>query len=148
MNIKYIGLLILIVIGGCASTVDMINGSKVNLSASDCVVTIHQTQRQAEKKGPIEELCMVKESSGVFFSIASAIEENKKLICQCGATEAYVQSSSGDGFWTPVTVTLVGFKYFNLKNSGMNNNDTSDRSRRCHAKGGSLINDVCRISLE
>lgn len=138
--------LLLLALVGCAPTVKMINGGQVNPSVTNCNPTIYDTLRQAEKKGQIEELCVIKDDSGMSLSISGIKESSKKFICQCGATDAYIQSSSGDGILTSATATIIGFKYLATPTAA--SGTAIDRSKQCQSKGGLLVNGICQIPLE
>lgn len=101
----------LLLLSACSS-VTMLDAGAVKPVAGTCNVTVYQTIKQAEKNGAIEELCIVTgTSSGSFdHSVATAIGKHKDKVCQCGATNAYIQSRS-EGGMDLATVTLVGFRY-------------------------------------
>ena len=143
-----ITLVLLAAIAGCAPTMSRIAGSPIVPAVKNCNPTIFETIRQAEKKGPIEELCVVKDDSGFSVSIDGIKEASKEYICQCGATDAYIQSSSGDGFWVAATATVVGFRYVTESIPSTVSAASGDLYAKCKAKGGSLISGVCQISLD
>lgn len=103
-------LLALGAIAGCSSSVAVLIPAPP--VAGVCEVAIFQTRAQAVERGAIEELCIVSGSSSGSFrhNIATAIEKQKDEICQCGATNAYVESRSDSGL-SVATATLVGFRY-------------------------------------
>jgi hypothetical protein len=96
---------------GCSS-VQVIDGSAAAVPAGQCNVTVYQTEAQATKKGPIEELCVINgTSSGSFkHTIATAVEKHKGKACACGATNVYIQSQTQSGL-DVATVTMVAFRY-------------------------------------
>lgn len=99
-------------LAGC-STVTMMDGSEGPLSSNDCDVAVFQTQAQAAKLGPIDELCTIEGSSAPGFdhSVQAAIAKHKGKACGCGAAAVYVQSRSPATFSGPATVSLVAFRY-------------------------------------
>ena len=107
--------LVLLWLSGCASSVQMLNGAKLDASAKACNVTVYQTLKLAEKNGPIEAVCIITDDLGLQ-SIDRSIQANKANVCKCGVKHAYVQSASGSVL-TQVVVTLVGFKYLEQNTS-------------------------------
>lgn len=77
-----------------------------------CDVQIFQTERQAAKQGPFEELCVINGTSSwsLNHTVQTAIEKHKDKACACGATHAYVQSRNNDPLGV-ATVTLIGIRY-------------------------------------
>lgn len=97
---------------GCSS-VQMIDGSAAgSVSADQCQVTIYATYEQAIRQGPIDELCVVNgTSSGSFrHTVQTAISKHQAKVCECGATNAYIQSQTQSGL-DVATVTLVAFRF-------------------------------------
>ncbi len=106
-------LAIVLVVSGCSS-VTMMDGSEGPISDKACDVRVYQTQAQALKQGPIEELCIIAgDSSFSFVHTANvAIEKHKNKACACGATAVYIESRSPPaGFNGPATVSMVAFRY-------------------------------------
>jgi hypothetical protein len=99
----------------CAcSSVTMMDGSEGRLAEQDCSVRVFQTQAQALKQGPIDELCTIEGTSAPGFdhSVPAAIAKHKGKACGCGGTGVYVQSRSQPGILTgPATVSMVAFRY-------------------------------------
>lgn len=106
-------LAIVLVVSGCSS-VTMMDGSEGPISDKACDVRVYQTQAQALKQGPIDELCTIEGTSapGLDHSVPAAIAKHKDKACGCGATGVYVQSRSQPGIFSgPATVSMVAFRY-------------------------------------
>ena len=102
-----------VLISACSS-VTMMGGSDVPVSEAACDVRVYQTQAQALKQGPIDELCTIEGTSAPGFdhSVPAAIAKHKGKACGCGATGVYVQSRSQPGIFSgPATVSMVAFRY-------------------------------------
>jgi PBP1b-binding outer membrane lipoprotein LpoB len=97
---------------GCSSFVEVDQMSNVYTASKGCKVKIYQTEKQAEKEGVINELCVVSGTSSGSFShtVDTAIEKRVNDICRCGANKAYIQSRSVGG-WGTARVTLVAFEF-------------------------------------
>ncbi|MDD5389957.1 MAG: hypothetical protein PHD37_11455 [Gallionellaceae bacterium] len=105
-----------IILSGCAETVVRSAGEFGTYSSGECNLRVYQTKSQAMEYGNIKELCVVTGSSAFSFdhSIEGAIRKNAKSVCECGATNAYVESrlrESEMGIKGVSYVTLVGFRY-------------------------------------
>lgn len=104
---------IALAVSGCSS-VTMMDGSEGPISDKGCDVRVYQTQAQALKQGPIEELCIITGDSSFSFvhNANVAIEKHKSKACGCGATAVYIESRSPPaGFNGPATVSMVAFRY-------------------------------------
>lgn len=104
-----------LVVSGCSS-VTMMDGSEGPISDKACDVRVYQTQAQALKQGPIEELCIITGDSSFSFvhNANVAIEKHKSKACGCGANAVYIESRSPPaGFNGPATVSMVAFRYVN-----------------------------------
>ena len=97
---------------GCSS-VEIIS-QEAPISDDKCQVKVYQTQAQALKGGPIEELCIITGTSSGSFShtIATAINKHKTKACGCGATNVYIESRQHTGL-DLASVTLIAFRYTN-----------------------------------
>lgn len=106
---------IALAVSGCSS-VTMMDGSEGPISDKACDVRVYQTQAQALKQGPIEELCIITGDSSFSFvhNANVAIEKHKSKACGCGANAVYIESRSPPaGFNGPATVSMVAFRYVN-----------------------------------
>lgn len=97
------------------STVTMMDGSDGPLSDSTCNVRVFQTQAQAIKQGPIEEVCIITGDTVPSFNHHSsvAIERHKSKACACGANNVYVQSRTDGDFNMKGQATMVAFRFTN-----------------------------------
>lgn len=145
---QFLILVVLAVLVGCSS-VESLDGSPLMASADNCSVTVYATLKQAELNGPIEELCVVTGTSSGSFShtVATAVEKHKDKACQCGATNAYIQSRA-EGDLGIANVTMVGFRYIDKKPSPVVTGETLERAGICQSKGGVWVNDSCYISVD
>lgn len=105
-------LALVVLISGCSSVI-MMDGSDGTISESACDVRVYQTQAQALKQGPIEELCIITGDTSLRFSHHSseAIAKHKGKACGCGATNVYVQSRMDGDIGMQGQVTMVAFRY-------------------------------------
>ena len=106
---------VILFVSGCSS-VTMMDGSEGPVSDKACNVRVYQTQAQALKQGPIEELCSITgDSSFSFVHTANvAIERHKSKACACGGNAVYIESRSPPGgLQGPATVSMVAFRYVN-----------------------------------
>lgn len=99
------------IIASCAS-VEMIEDAPQAVSTGACQVRVFQTRAQAEKRGKIEELCIINGTSSGSFShtVATAIDKHKSKACGCGANNVYVESRTQSGL-DVATVTMVAFRF-------------------------------------
>lgn len=99
-----------LLLAGCA-TVEVISGAPP-VGDSNCQIRVYQTQAQALKGGPIDELCIITGTSSMSFvhTVATAIEKHKDKACACGARDVYIQSRMQDG-WNLASVTMIAFRY-------------------------------------
>ena len=77
-------------------------------------MTIYQTEADAEKRGQINELCVIEgTSSGSFkHTPETAIRKHAKKACECNANKVYVQSRSPMD-WGVAKASMVAFKWVN-----------------------------------
>lgn len=102
----------LLLLTACTTITSMDGREITNATPSNCEVTVYQTYQSAISRGQIEELCVVRGTSSFRLphTVAVAIEKHKPDVCSCGASYAYIQTSSATG-WDLATVTLVAFRY-------------------------------------
>ena len=108
-------LAIVLFVSGCSS-VTMMDGSEGPISDKACDVRVYQTQAQALKQGPIEELCIITGDSSFSFvhNANVAVQKHKSKACACGGNAVYIESRSPPaGFNGPATVSMVAFRYVN-----------------------------------
>lgn len=106
---------VVLFVSGCSS-VTMMDGSEGPVSDNACNVRVYQTQAQALKQGPIEELCIITGDSSFSFvhNANVAVEKHKSKACACGGNAVYIESRSPPaGFNGPATVSMVAFRYAN-----------------------------------
>ena len=104
----------LLAVAGCSSVTPIPNNEWVMDYGKGCVVTIYQTEAEAEKGGEIIELCTIDgTSSGSFkHSPETAIRKHAKKACQCEANKVYVQSRARAD-WGVAKASMIAFKYEN-----------------------------------
>ncbi len=143
------GILTLGLIVGCASTSILKSASPIPREM--CNVSVFTSKDSARSKGDFEELCIVSGTSSGSFShtVGTAIEKHKDKVCNCGATNAYIQAQDAGTLGT-ASVTLVGFRF--TSNSQISQPvDTQEQfklAKKCHSKGGVWLNNRCEIELE
>ena len=102
------------------STVTMMDGGEISVPDGACNVRVFQTQSQALKQGPIEELCIITGDTSFRIShhSSAAIEKHKSKACACGATNVYVQSRHDGDLGAQGQVTMVAFRFTNQTSAG------------------------------
>ena len=110
-----------IALSACSSVTPIPNNEWVMDYGKGCVVTIYQTEAEAEKHGEIVELCTIDgTSSGSFnHSPETAIRKHAKKACKCDSNKVYVQSRARAD-WGVAKASLIAFKY-----EGETNNNRS-----------------------
>lgn len=108
---------ILLELGCSTATVRMVDDIG-HYSVGTCKVNVYQTKTKALEAGEITEVCIVSGTSAFSWdhSIEGAIRKNIEKICECGVTNAYIESrhtQSEMGIKGVSHVTLVGFRYKN-----------------------------------
>lgn len=138
---------VIFAISGCSS-VKILNGSQV-ADGNYCNVTVYLTLKEAEKNGEVEELRIVTGTSSGSFShtVASAVEKHKSKVCQCGASNAYIQSRA-EGDLGIANVTMIGFRYGSNAKASTITSEVLRRAELCQSKGGVYVNDGCQIPLD
>ena len=134
---------------GCSST-QKLSGSAAPIPSKECNVTVYATQQEAEKKGAIEEACVISGTSSMSFmhTVETAIKKHKGKACKCGADNVYIQSQRPMTF-DVATVTMVAFRYVSDDEKIKSvDEDTKQKARKCQEKGGLWLNDVCQIEME
>ncbi|MBI1920303.1 MAG: hypothetical protein HYS23_04385 [Geobacter sp.] len=101
---------------GCSTAYVQMVDRVTHYSVGPCEVDVYQTKAKALEAGNITEMCIVSGSSAFSFdhSIEGAIKNNIKKVCDCGVTNAYIESrhtQSEMGIKGVSHVTLVGFRY-------------------------------------
>ena len=105
-------LFVILFVSGWAS-VTMMDGSEGTVSDKSCNVRVYQTQAQALKQGPIEELCIITGDSSFSFvhTAIVAIKRHKSKACTCRGNAVSLESRSPPGgFQGPATVSMVAFR--------------------------------------
>ena len=107
--------LIIILLSGCATGSVRMIGEVATYKSGSCEVKVYQTKSKALESGMKKEVCVVEGSSTFSFdhSIEGAVKNNINKICQCGVTNAYIESAhteSNMGIKGVSYVNLVGFK--------------------------------------
>lgn len=97
-------------LSGCSSVMHLKTATPI--PKNQCEVQVYLTKAQAEKRGEIEELCVIDGSTSGSFNhtSANAIQKHKSKACECGATKVYVRSTEPMGLG-PAKVSMVGFRY-------------------------------------
>ncbi len=110
-----LSIIFILSISGCASVTTL--GSVKYPEVKNCTVSVYSSKKSAEEKGEIEEVCVITGTSSMSFShtVSSAIEKNKSKVCECGATNVYIQDQDAGTLGT-ASVTLIGFKFKNTNN--------------------------------
>jgi len=109
------------------STVTMMDGGEISVPDGACNVRVFQTQSQALKQGPIEELCIITGDTSFRIShhSSAAIEKHKSKACACGATNVYVQSRHDGDLGAQGQVTMVAFRFTNQTGAGGTNRSSN-----------------------
>lgn len=104
-------LLFSILAASCGTSTSALNDAPP-VTPRECNVRIFTSQEDAEKEGVIEELCTINEttSGSLSSAIITMIEKNKHRVCDCGATNVYIefQETTTSG---RTKVRLVGFRF-------------------------------------
>lgn len=107
----YLIAILSLAVSACA-TVTPINQVQQDQGGGACRITVYQTKSQAEKVGPIDELCIITGTSAFSFShtVQTAIDKHKHEACGCGAQAVYISDRRESGLEV-ATVTMVGFRF-------------------------------------
>lgn len=117
MNLRklFLTLLIFGYLSGCATGSVRMIGHASTYKNGNCEIMVYQTKTQAIESGMTKEICIVEGSSAFSFdhSTEGAIKNNINKICQCGVTNAYIESTHTEsqmGIKGISYVNMVGFK--------------------------------------
>ena len=116
MNLMVSLAFISIALSGCSASVSVLQFA--DPISGSCSVQVYTSVDRAEKKGAIEELCIISgTSSGSFrHTVGTAIEKHKHRACECGANKVYIQAQDAGTLGT-ASVTLVAFRYTGMAES-------------------------------
>lgn len=113
--VKYL-LLFTLTLTACTSSVVIPYEGKNTYTKGSCTVEVYNSMEYAQEFGTVAKVCTVSGSSARSFdhSVNGAIKKNIKKICGCGASKAYIVSTSQEndlGMKGVTNITLVGFRY-------------------------------------
>ena len=110
---KYLTLLLTSAwLSGCSSVTPIPDEAWVFDYGKGCIVTVYQTEADAEKRGGIIELCTIEGTSSMSFKHTpeTAIKKHAKKACKCGSSNVYIQSRARAD-WGVAKASMVAFKY-------------------------------------
>ena len=101
-----------IALSACSSVNKIPDVQWVEDYGKGCIVTIYQTEVEAEKGGEIVEMCTIYGTSAPSLNHTpeTAIRKHAKKACECGSNKVYVESRTPMK-WGPASASMVAFKY-------------------------------------